>query len=148
MRKSWICSSLGGTDVTMHCRWVERLRIIGVQRQQSVSDEPFDPTTLPSARYRHSLPGLSSTPSTPTQTDTPLSIPSTPAAYPSPDGLRMGIRLGEMSARASLSELRLDEDAQDADGYETPTYGFREENGRKRQARAGERRDMTVDEDG
>ncbi|KAF8549868.1 Opi1-domain-containing protein [Imleria badia] len=124
--------------------WVERLRIIGLQRQQSVSDEPFDPTPLPSARY--SLPGLSSTPSTPAQAGTPLSIPSTPAAYPSPDGLRMGIRLGEMSARASLSELRLDEDGQDGDGYETPTYRFREEGGEKRRAMASERRDMMVED--
>ena len=128
---------------------MERLRIIGVQRQQPEADEPFDPTTSPSARYGHSLPGLSSTPSTPAQADTPRSIPSTPAAYPSPDGLRMGIRLGELSARASLSELRLDEDGQDADGYETPKYGvplLHEEGGEKRRAR--ERRDMMVDEEG
>ena len=60
----------------------------------------------------------------------------------------MGIRLGEMSARASLSELRLDEDGEDADGYETPKYGFRSlhEGGEKRRAR--ERRDMMVDEEG
>lgn len=107
--------------------------------------------TSPSARYRHSLPGLSSTPSTPAQANTPLSIPSTPAVYPSPDGLRMGIPLGEMSARASLSELRLDEDG---DGYETPKYGFRrlrEDDGEKRRARVGledERQDMMVDEEG
>jgi len=129
--------------------WVERLRIIGVQRQQPEHDEQFDPTTSPSARYGHSLPGLSSTPSSPAQADTPLSIPSTPAAYPSPDGLRMGIRLGEMSARTSLSELRLDEDEQDADGYETPKYGIRslhERGGEKLRAR--KRRDMMVDEDG
>ncbi|KAF8142142.1 transcription factor Opi1-domain-containing protein [Boletus edulis] len=104
--------------------WVERLRIIGVQRQQPAPEEPFDPTTSPDSRSGHSLPGLSSTPSTPAQADTPLSIPSTPAAYPSPDGLRTGIRLGEMSARASLSELRLDEDGEDANGYETPKYGL------------------------
>ncbi|KAI9457163.1 transcription factor Opi1-domain-containing protein, partial [Boletus coccyginus] len=131
--------------------WVERLRIIGVQRQQPAPDEPSDPMTSPSARYRHSLPGLSSTPSTPAQANTPLSIPSTPAVYPSPDGLRMGIPLGEMSARASLSELRLDEDG---DGYETPKYGFRrlrEDDGEKRRARVGledERQDMMVDEEG
>jgi len=66
----------------------------------------------------------------------------------------MGIRLGEMSARASLSELRLDEDGEDEDGYETPKYGFqrlREDGGEKRCARVGledERQDMMVDEDG
>ena len=135
-----------------HHRWVERLRIIGVQRPHSVPDEPFDPTTSPNG-HRHSLPGLSSTPSTPAQADTPLSIPSTPATYPSPDGLRMGIRLSEMSARASLSELRLDEDVR-ATGYETPKHACRplhEERGRVWETRRAEetRQDrMVVDEDG
>ncbi|KAG9307997.1 transcription factor Opi1-domain-containing protein [Chiua virens] len=137
--------------------WVERLRIIGVQRPQPAPEDPLDPTMSPSRQYRQSsLPGLSSTPSTPAQTGTPLSIPSTPVTYPSPDGLRMGIRLGEMSARASLSELRLDEDGQGADGYQTPKSGFqslREEGGEriweKRSARSEEKRqDMMVDDDG
>lgn len=140
---------------TRHCRWVERLRIIGVQRQQPAPDESFDPTTSQSGQYRQSLPGLSSTPSTPAQVDTPLSIPSTPATYPSPDGLRMGIRLSEMSARTSLSELRLDEDGEGAGGYETPKYGFRslhEGGGRvwekRRAGREDKRQDMMVDDDG
>ncbi|KAG8214954.1 transcription factor Opi1-domain-containing protein [Butyriboletus roseoflavus] len=118
--------------------WVERLRIIGVQRQQPAPDEPLDLTTSP---HRQLPPGLSSSPSTPAQANTPLSIPSTPAAFPSPDGLRMGIHLSEMSARASLSELRLDEDGRDVDGYETPKYGFRPLLEEKRQ-------DMVVDDDG
>lgn len=55
-----------------------------------------------------------------------------------------------MSARASLSELRLDEDEEGADGYETPKYGFRslrEEGEEKRRAMADKRQDMMVDED-
>ncbi|KAH7885702.1 transcription factor Opi1-domain-containing protein [Phlebopus sp. FC_14] len=100
--------------------WVERLRVIGVQRQQQQDElhEPsFDPTTSPFTQHRQPLPGLSSTPSTPAQADTPFSIPSTPAAHPtSEDGLGMGVRLGEMSARTSLSELCLD-----SDGVSTPS---------------------------
>lgn len=59
-----------------------------------------------------------------------------------------------MSARASLSELRLDEDGQDADGYETPKYGFRsldKGKGRIWEKRAGDedtRQDMMVDDEG
>lgn len=65
----------------------------------------------------------------------------------------MGIRLSEMSARASLSELRLDEDGRDADGYETPKYGFRpllEEGGDHVWGKQLEdkRQDMMVDDDG
>ncbi|KIJ12060.1 hypothetical protein PAXINDRAFT_171452 [Paxillus involutus ATCC 200175] len=103
--------------------WVERLRIVGVQRQQQQDqEESLDLTSSPFARHRHSLPGLSSTPSTPAQANTPFSIPSTPAApaYPFPEVLGMGLRLGEISARTSLSELRLDSDGRDTDGYETP----------------------------
>ena len=62
----------------------------------------------------------------------------------------MGIRLSEMSARASLSELRLDEDGEDSKGYETPKYvrSLREEGEEKRRMSGNERRDMIVDEDG
>ncbi|KIK80642.1 hypothetical protein PAXRUDRAFT_833408 [Paxillus rubicundulus Ve08.2h10] len=117
--------------------WVERLRIIGVQRQQQQDqEEPSDPSS-PFARRRHSLPRLSSTPSTPAQANTPFSIPSTPAApaYPFPEVLGIGLRLGEISARTSLSELRLDSSGRDADGYETPKCRanlFREESEEQR----------------
>ncbi|KAF9219972.1 Opi1-domain-containing protein [Gyrodon lividus] len=135
--------------------WVERLRIIGVKQQDQ--GEPLDPTLPPFVQHRHSLPGLSSTPSTPAQATTPFSIPSTPAACPSPEGLGMGIRLGEMSARTSLSELCLDSDGRDADGYETPKRGVKllheesEERGQrvweKRSARSEKaRQDMVVDD--
>lgn len=70
----------------------------------------------------------------------------------------MDIRLSEMSARASLSELRLDEDGRSVDGYETPKYGFRplhEEGGghvwEKLSVDArweDKRRDTRVDDDG
>lgn len=97
--------------------WVERLRVIGLQRQQSHEDsEPFDgPASSPFAQHRrqNSIPGLSSTPSTPFSSipSTPAanySAPATPVAYSSTDTLGMGLRLGEASARTSLSELQLD----------------------------------------
>ncbi|KAG1734457.1 transcription factor Opi1-domain-containing protein [Suillus paluster] len=94
--------------------WVERLRVVGLQRQQSRDDpEPFDPTSSSFTQHRrqNSIPGLSSTPSTPFSSipSTPVassSVPVTPAAYS--DALGMGLRLGEVSARTSLSELQLD----------------------------------------
>ncbi|KIJ65287.1 hypothetical protein HYDPIDRAFT_28003 [Hydnomerulius pinastri MD-312] len=137
--------------------WVERLKIIGVQRQQQQDQqEPFDPTTSPFTHHRYSLPGLSSTPSTPAQANTPFSIPSTPAALSSPEGLGMEIRLGEVSARTSLSELCLDGD-QDTGGYDTPRSGVKslheegEERGKqvweKRSVRSEKaRQDMVVDD--
>ncbi|KIM59728.1 hypothetical protein SCLCIDRAFT_125654 [Scleroderma citrinum Foug A] len=122
--------------------WVERLRIIGVQREQNPQDTeellefPFPDistytsssvSTSTSASYpssftdhRYSLPGLSSTPSTPAQANTPFSVPSTPAAYASPDGLGRGIQLIE---GPSLSDLRLDVDDEHnagGRGRETP----------------------------
>lgn len=97
--------------------WVERLRVVGLQRQQSHDDsESFDdPASSPFAQHRrqNSIPGLSSTPSTPFSSipSTPAanySAPATPAAYSSTDALGMGLRLGEASTRTSLSELQLD----------------------------------------
>lgn len=96
--------------------WVERLRVVGIQRQQPHDDsEPFDPASSPFAQHRRqdSIPGLSSTPSTPFSSipSTPAasySAPATPAAYSSSDALGMGLRLGEASTRTSLSELQLD----------------------------------------
>lgn len=96
--------------------WVERLRVVGLQRQQPHDDsEPFAPASSSFAQHRRqdSIPGLSSTPSTPFSSipSTPAanySAPATPAAYSSSDALGMGLRLGEASARTSLSELQLD----------------------------------------
>lgn len=96
--------------------WVERLRIIGLQRQQLDDDsEPSDPASSPFAQHRRqdSIPGLSSTSSTPFSSipSTPAanySAPTTPAAYSSSDALGMGLRLGEASTRTSLSELQID----------------------------------------
>lgn len=96
--------------------WVERLRVVGLQRQQPHDDsEPFDPASSPFAQHRrqNSIPGLSSTSSTPFSSipSTPAanySAPATPAPYSSSDALGMGLRLGEASARTSLSELQLD----------------------------------------
>lgn len=95
--------------------WVERLRVVGLQRQQSNDDddaESFDPASFTQHRRQNSIPGLSSTPSTPFSSipSTPAanySVPTTPGAYSS-DALGMGLRLGEASARTSLSELQLD----------------------------------------
>ncbi|KAI6044404.1 transcription factor Opi1-domain-containing protein [Pisolithus marmoratus] len=102
--------------------WVERLRIIGLQRQQGPQDTPeleyLSGSTSASIKsshtdHRRSLPGLSSTPSTPAQASTPFSVPSTPA-YASPEGIAWGIQLME---GPSLSDLRLDGDnEQDASG--------------------------------
>jgi hypothetical protein len=105
--------------------WVERLRVVGLQRQQSNDKpEPMDATSSPFTQHRsqNSLPGLTSTPSTPFS-----SIPSTPAAYSPvpvtppiaytfPDTVAMGIRLSETGAQRSLSDLRLDGEAI----YDTP----------------------------
>ncbi|KAG2357263.1 transcription factor Opi1-domain-containing protein [Suillus spraguei] len=96
--------------------WVERLRIVGLQRQQLHDDsEPSDPASSLFAQHRRedSIPGLSSTCSTPFSSipSTPAanySAPATPAAYSSSDALGMGLRLGEASTRTSLSELQLD----------------------------------------
>ncbi|KAG2046750.1 Opi1-domain-containing protein [Suillus hirtellus] len=96
--------------------WVERLRVVGLQRQQSHDDsDPFDPASSLFAQHQRqtSIPGLSSTSSTPFSSipSTPAasySTPATPAAYSSSDALGMGLRLGEASARTSLSELQLD----------------------------------------
>jgi hypothetical protein len=99
--------------------WVERLRVVGLQRQQSNDNsEPLDPTSSPLTQHRsqNSLPGLTSTPSTPFSSipSTPTAyspVPATPpAAYTFPDTLAMGIRLGEAGAQRSLSDLRLDGD--------------------------------------
>ena len=99
--------------------WVERLRVVGLQRQQS-NDNP-GPSDLTSSFTQHrsqsSLPGLTSTPSTPFSSipSTPAAyspVPATPpAAYTIPDTLAMGIRLNEAGAQKSLSDLRLDGDA-------------------------------------
>ncbi|KAG6333802.1 hypothetical protein ID866_5287 [Astraeus odoratus] len=120
--------------------WVERLRIIGLQRQHDSQDaqEPFEypfPPTSPHQSsssistiastsltssftdYRYPLPGLSSTPSTPAQASTPFSLPSTPAPYASPDEIGRGIQLME---GPSLSDLRLDGDDETNRGQETP----------------------------
>lgn len=127
--------------------WVERLRIVGLQRQQDPQDtqeqleylsslSSLSGSTSASASigssslmdHRQSLPGLSSTPSTPAQASTPFSVPSTPAAYASPDGMARGIQLLE---GPSLSDLRLDGDnEQDASGGggqapRTGTHGYR-----------------------
>ncbi|KAG2125075.1 transcription factor Opi1-domain-containing protein [Suillus bovinus] len=96
--------------------WVERLRIVGLQRQQSHDDsEPFDHASSSFGQHQrqNSIPGLSSTSSTPFSSipSTPAanySTPATPAAHSSSDTLGMGLRLGEASARTSLSELQLD----------------------------------------
>ncbi|KAI6014026.1 transcription factor Opi1-domain-containing protein [Pisolithus microcarpus] len=113
--------------------WVERLRIVGLQRQQDPQDTQEQLEYLSSLSslsgstsasvsigssslmdHRQSLPGLSSTPSTPAQASTPFSVPSTPAAYASPDGMARGIQLME---GPSLSDLRLDGDNEhDASG--------------------------------
>ncbi|KAI6110825.1 transcription factor Opi1-domain-containing protein [Pisolithus croceorrhizus] len=113
--------------------WVERLRIVGLQRQQDPQDTqeqleyPSSFSSLSGSMsasvsvgssslmdHRQSLPGLSSTPSTPAQASTPFSVPSTPAAYASPDGMARGIQLVE---GPSLSDLRLDGDNEhDASG--------------------------------
>ncbi|OAX36502.1 Opi1-domain-containing protein [Rhizopogon vinicolor AM-OR11-026] len=100
--------------------WVERLRVVGLQRQQS-SDNPesLDPASSPFTQHRsqNALPGLTSAPSTPFSSipSTPAAyspVPATPpAAYTFPDTLAMGIRMGEAGARRSLSDLRLDGDA-------------------------------------
>ncbi|KAL4078876.1 transcription factor Opi1-domain-containing protein [Scleroderma yunnanense] len=128
--------------------WVEKLRIIGLQRQQDPQDGEEPPefpfpafsthtsssaSTSTSASYsssftdhRYSLPGLSSTPSTPAQANTPFSVPSTPAAYASPDGMGRGIQLIE---GPSLGELRLDienEHNTGGRGRETPRSGVNE----------------------
>ncbi|KAH7923959.1 Opi1-domain-containing protein [Leucogyrophana mollusca] len=95
--------------------WVERLRVVGLQRQQQqqrqqeqVGDLPPSTSTSSTASSsfsRHRLPQLSSTSSTPAQSGTPYSsVPSTP------EGLGMNLGLGESS---SLSSLCLD-------GFETP----------------------------
>lgn len=65
----------------------------------------------------------------------------------------MGIRLSEMSARASLSELRLDDG--ECAGYETPRHGFRSLHekdgervwGKQCAGQENERQDMMVDDD-
>lgn len=108
--------------------WVERLRVVGLQRQQesqvtqerleypssftSISGSTSTSISIGSSSltdHRQSLPGLSSTPSTPAQASTPFSVPSTPAAYASPDGMARGVQLME---GPSLSDLRLDGDSE------------------------------------
>ncbi|KAH7914840.1 transcription factor Opi1-domain-containing protein [Hygrophoropsis aurantiaca] len=93
--------------------WVERLRVVGLQRQQQQGQQLGDlppststPSTASSASFsRHRLPPLSPAASTPAYSGTPYSsVPSTP------EGLGMNLGLMESS---SLSSLCLD-------GYETP----------------------------
>ncbi|EGN95202.1 hypothetical protein SERLA73DRAFT_77210 [Serpula lacrymans var. lacrymans S7.3] len=132
--------------------WVERLRIVGLQRQQRLHDDNYEEgsprgsvDSSPRSSHhhrrsdRHSLPTLSSTLSsrsaTPAQGGTPYSsVPSTPVE--SALGLAIGDGPG-LSAATSLSSLCLD-------GYETPRSSMRSLKGEqlaKRGSSSGSERD-------